>query len=346
MKIFKQFFCITEYQKLSIHFLKSLISLHFIIVNIENTDLSALMKKVAVIDLGTNTCNLLIAEYEKEYFKILHQSKVEVKLAKDMTVNYLSEAALKRACISINKQKTIINWHNTSRIMLVATSAIREAKNGNWFIQEIKNKTGIEVLVISSTREAELIFKGVKLAFTNIPDNALIIDIGGGSNEFILTENNSIKWLQSFKIGVARAISEISVSDPIKENEITLLSNYFESGLTELWANTLNSKISCLIGCSGAFDTLTDLIDNVMPGTKSRIKQEINIDDFYPIYNNLIQTTSLERSRMIGIESLRTEMIIPAIILIKLVFEKLKIRKIYQTDYALREGVLFELILE
>jgi exopolyphosphatase/guanosine-5'-triphosphate,3'-diphosphate pyrophosphatase len=102
--------------------------------------------------------------------------------------------------------------------------------------------------------------------------------------------------------------------------------------------------ISVLIGCSGAFDTIADLIDRTDPGTKSRTIQEIKMNDFDRIYNTLIGSTSAERSRMKGLEPIRIEMIVPSVIFIKLIIDRLNIRKIQQTDYALREGVLYERI--
>jgi len=111
-----------------------------------------------------------------------------------------------------------------------------------------------------------------------------------------------------------------------------------------LWNRTKNSGITSLIGCSGAFDTLVDLIDQTDPGTKIRIRQEVKTGDFERIYQSLIKSTTAERTKMKGLESIRIEMIVPSVIFIKLVIERLNIQKIYQTDYALREGVLYELI--
>jgi exopolyphosphatase/guanosine-5'-triphosphate,3'-diphosphate pyrophosphatase len=111
-----------------------------------------------------------------------------------------------------------------------------------------------------------------------------------------------------------------------------------------LWARTRNFGITSLIGCSGAFDTLADLIDQTDPGTKIRMKQELKISDFERIYQLLIKSTIAERTKMKGLESIRIEMIVPSVLFIKLVIDRLNIQKIYQTDYALREGFFYELI--
>ncbi len=302
-------------------------------------------KRIAIIDLGTNTCNLLIAEYQEKSFLILHQSKEAVKLGKNgIDKNLLTEDGLQRAVQAFQKHAARTKQFGVSETVALATSAIREAKNRDWFQTEIEKATGIQLQIISGEKEADLIFKGVKLAFENLADSTLILDIGGGSNEFILTKSNAAFWKQSFPLGMARIIEQIPPSNPVTPEEISRISNFFETRLDDLWDQTKTLAIPALIGCSGAFDTLADLIDQTDPGTKIRISQEIEIQDFEKIYEKLIRSTTAERMQMKGMESIRVEMIVPSVIFIKLIVEKLNIQKIVQTDFALREGVLYELI--
>jgi len=302
-------------------------------------------RQIAVIDLGTNTCNLLIAEYKDKSYQILYQGKEVVKLGKNgIGKNRLTEDGLERAILAIRKHQEQINQFNVSEVLIIATSAIREATNKDWFLQQVKAKTGLELQIISGEKEAQLIFDGVKLAFHQIADYSLILDIGGGSNEFILTKNNQPIWKQSFPLGMARIIEQIPPSDPITPKEISQINDWFNSRLEPLWTRLQNIQIPLLIGCSGAFDTLTDLIDHTDPGTKTRIKQEVEIDDFKHIYETLIKSTTAERTEMKGMESIRIEMIVPSVLFIKLVVDRLRIQKIYQTDFALREGILYERI--
>jgi exopolyphosphatase/guanosine-5'-triphosphate,3'-diphosphate pyrophosphatase len=302
-------------------------------------------ENIAIIDLGTNTCNLLIAEHLGKNYRILYQGKEVVKLGKGgIDQNRLTEDGLERAIQAIQNHQKLISQVRCSAIQIVATSAIREASNGAWFQQQIKANTGLDLQIISGEKEADLIFKGVKLAFGEIRDHSLILDIGGGSNEFILTEGNKPAWKQSFPLGMARIIAQFPISDPITKQETQQIKTYSESRLDMLWDQTKNIRITSLIGCSGAFDTLVDLIDQTEPGTKIRIRQEILIPDFLRIYELLLSSTTSERTTMKGLESLRIEMIVPSVIFIKLVIERLKIQKIYQTDYAMREGIFYERI--
>lgn len=310
-----------------------------------NTQKYIMQNHIAIIDLGTNTCNLLIAEFCEKSHRILFQGKEVVKLGKGgIDKNHLTQDGLDRAILAIRNHRQRINEFHTSEILILATSAIREATNKDQFCRQIKLHTGLELQIISGEREADLILKGVKLAFGIIEDNSLILDIGGGSNEFILTQGNESVWKESFPLGMARVIEKIPPSDPITSEEIQEMNQWFNSKLEPLWGILKNVRISQLIGCSGAFDTLADILDQTNPGSKSRIRQDIRLHDFERIYELLVKSKTSDRMLLKGMEPIRIEMIVPSVIFIKLIIDRLNIQKITQTDYALREGVLYERI--
>lgn len=300
-------------------------------------------KRIAVIDLGTNTCNLLIAQYSREGYRILYQGKEGVKLGKGgIGKRMITEEGLQRAIKAIRRHQEVIAREEVSEVVIIATSAVRDADNKDWFQQQIKEHTGLELQVISGDKEAEIIFKGVKLAFETLDNHTLLLDIGGGSNEFILTEGSTSVWQESFPLGMARVVDQMPPSDPITESEIREIKHWFDGQLSHLWERVKGLRISTLIGCSGAFDTVADLIDQTDAGVKARVRQEITLRDFNRIYQMLIASTTEERMRMKGMEPIRVEMIVPAVLFIHLIVEKLKIQRIYQTDFSLMEGVLAE----
>lgn len=301
--------------------------------------------RLAVIDLGTNTCNLLITEIQGKEYIILHQSKVGVKIGKaGIHKKLLTNEAFLRARSALEVHQKTISKFDTNETIAIATSAVRDADNKDEFIKYLLEKTGIQLTVISGDEEARLIFLGVKLALGNISKNSLILDIGGGSNEFIIPNKFSISWSESFPLGMSRVIEQYQISNPILPEEIDIIENYFYKGLQKLWEETKDKSFEQLIGCSGAFDTLADLIDHTTSGSKIRIQQSISMNDFNRVCNELIHSTKKQREQMIGMEPLRVEMIVPAFIFIRLVAQKLKINNIIQTDNALREGILYERI--
>lgn len=303
--------------------------------------------KLAVIDLGTNTCNLLIAETNQQQYTLLYQGKVGVKLGKGgIKKKMLMPEAFERATQALKSHLEIISQFAVDQVVTIATSAVRDAANKSDFEMHLLRETGLQLETITGDREAELIFKGVKLAFENLPNRTLVMDIGGGSNEFIEIQNNQILHKESFPLGMARVLEQRLVSDPIKPSEAKAIESWFDTGMQSLWNQLDGKQVSQLIGCSGAFDTVADLIDGTAPGTKIRQQQIIELADFNRITDKVIFSTKAQRDRMTGMEPLRVEMIVPALILIRLVIQKLDIRNIIQTDFALREGILFEWIYD
>ena len=301
--------------------------------------------KLAVIDLGTNTCNLLIAEIATKKYQIRYQGKVGVKLGKDgINKRLLTPEAFARATSALKTHLQTIEKYGAKKVITIATSAVRDAENKDEFANHLLNEIGLKLTIISGEEEAQLIFDGVKLAFGNLPDNTLILDIGGGSNEFIQTRNKQIYWKESFPLGMARVVEQFPIADPIRNDEILAIEAYFNQGLSKLWSQLNETPVTQLIGCSGAFDTLADLIDQTEPGSKARSQQEITVVDFERICSEVIHSTKAQREKMIGMEPLRVEMIVPSIIFIRFILKRLNITKITQTDFALREGVLYKWI--
>ena len=295
----------------------------------------------AIIDLGTNTCNLLIANIKGKQYEILYNGKEGVKLGREgINLNILTSEAFERTAKAILNHLQIIKRYPVNEITFIATSAVRDATNKDKFVNYIFEKTGLLMTIISGQEEADYIFKGVLLAFVTM-DDSLILDIGGGSNEFILTQGISPVWRESFPLGMSRIISRFPISDPIKSDEIQAIEEYFDKGIESLWKRLYSIRVQQLIGCSGAFDTLADLIDNVPASTKFRVTQNINICDFNDVSEKIIRSTTAQREKMVSMEPLRIEMIVPSCIFIRLILKKLSIKEIVQTGFSLKEGVLY-----
>ena len=301
--------------------------------------------RIAVIDLGTNTCNLLLAEMNGKQYKILHQSKEMVKLGDGkIRDNQISDEAIFRTIAAFRVHNEIMETFGVDEIKVFATSAVRTADNKAEFVAAIEKVCDCFVEVISGKREAELIFKGVLLAFRNIEFPSVILDIGGGSNELILTHKDAILWKESRPTGMSRIINSFDLSDPISEEQVRELQKYFADEHQTAIQNCTKKSVGTLIGCSGAFDTIADMLDEVNPGEKQRVTQDISLEEFYVVYEKLLQSTRDERLQMKGMDYVRVDLIVPAVILIETLISAIGIKQIVQTDFALREGVLYELL--
>jgi exopolyphosphatase/guanosine-5'-triphosphate,3'-diphosphate pyrophosphatase len=307
--------------------------------------------RVAVIDLGTNTFNLLVVEFEdSQAYKILYSNKLPVKLGKSgIDKKEIRPDAITRGLNALERHLQTIHEFNAGKIFAVATSAIRSARNGDQFVKLVRQKFGIEIEVIDGDREAELIYLGVKQAVPMNGEKALILDIGGGSNEFIIADGNNIYWKKSYPLGVARLLAKFKPSDPISIEEIEFISNYLEERLSDLFEEFKKHEIHTLVGASGSFETITAMIraDHAQFESETGVSPEatqIDLTDFENLYQKLINSTLKERKQMKGLESMRLEMIVVATLVVKFILQKLKLQQLIQSNFALKEGLIYELL--
>jgi exopolyphosphatase / guanosine-5'-triphosphate,3'-diphosphate pyrophosphatase len=307
--------------------------------------------RIAVIDLGTNTFNLLIVDMgEDQGYKILYNNKLPVKLGKSgIDKKEIRPDAITRGLNALERHLQTIGEYKVEKTYAFATSAIRSARNGDQFVKLAKQRCGIDVEIINGEREAELIYYGVKQAVKLSEEKVLILDIGGGSNEFIIADKDNIFWKKSYPLGVARLLSKFKPSDPISIEEIEFISNYLEERLSDLFEEFKKHKITTLIGASGSFETITAMIraddPNFESGTSlSPESNLIDLTDFENLYQKLINSTLKERKQMKGLESMRLEMIVVATLVVKFILQKLKLRQMIQSNFALKEGVVYELL--
>ena len=301
---------------------------------------------IAILDFGTNTFNLLIAERKERSFDMIHVSKQPVKLGRGgIHIGRITPDAFERGFIAIHNHMETIKKFQVEEVRAFATSAIRNASNGRQFVDEVEKRFGFRVRVIPGNREAELIFKGVRQAVPLNDKKAMILDIGGGSNEFIICNQDGITWKHSFELGMARILELFTLSDPITHEEIQALESYFRHELQPLFDAVKKEKPRTLIGASGSFDTFYALVRHRKgivedPG----YGREITMSDFNKIHRLLVRSTLAERKVMPGMEPVRVEMVVAAVIFVSFVLRECHIKKLVQSAFALKEGVISELV--
>jgi exopolyphosphatase/guanosine-5'-triphosphate,3'-diphosphate pyrophosphatase len=301
----------------------------------------------AIIDLGTNTFNLLVFDISIGYQIIVNQ-KIAVKLGEGGIGNkQITPKALQRAIDALIIFNNICTENNVKSIRAFGTSAIRNANNKEEFLSKIKQNIGINIEVIDGNREAELIYKGVKLGVALNNKKSLIMDIGGGSTEFIIANNKDIFWKQSFEIGAARLLEIIEPSNPITFDEIEKTNQYIQEALQPLIHECKDHEITELIGSSGSFDTLAEVIgyrNNNPIDLTLTTDYTFNLNDFDEVGKLLVASTFEERINTKGIVPIRAEMIVISTILTQFIINKLGIIKLRLSTYALKEGVLNEML--
>lgn len=300
--------------------------------------------RVAVLDLGTNTFHILIAEQNGPGgWHYLAKNKIYVKLA-ESGIHRISDAAFERGLNALRVFKTELDSIGVpaGNIRAFGTAALRTAENAPEFIEKAFGIIGIRPESIPGEREAELIHKGVSQAVP-FPDNrVLIMDIGGGSVEFIIADREQVFWQKSFPVGVAVLWRAFHHHDPITPEEIEQVGQYLESALADLWQALERFPCPTLVGASGTFDVIDlFLLD---PAKKPALYGYIPVPQFYPLYEKLVESTLAERRALPLLPDERVEMVVVAIVLIRKVLEKAGIREIYTSAYAMKEGMLAEML--
>lgn len=304
--------------------------------------------RVAIIDLGTNTFNLLITEVEDNSYRILVESKYPARLGEGgIHRATITTEAMRRGVEALTTHLITISEYQVDSIFCFATSAIRSATNGNEFVRRVKQELGLSIRVIPGDEEAQTIFDGVKQVIPLGEEFSLIMDIGGGSIEFIIANKGGIAWKDSYNLGVARLLEQFNPSDPIKKSQIEEIEKHLESRMQPLIDAIEKFPIGKLVGSSGSFDTLAAIIAKkeyplleLSKITSFKLKPEALLET----HNKLISLTIEERRTLPGMDPDRVENIVPASIIVQWVMNRLKPEEVWQCSFSLKEGAIIQIL--
>jgi exopolyphosphatase / guanosine-5'-triphosphate,3'-diphosphate pyrophosphatase len=296
------------------------------------------MNKVAVIDLGTNTFNLLVVHRQGEGLRMVYSTKEGVALGMGgINSNRIAEDAWQRGveCVARFQKKAM--ELGAKQLLAIATSAIRNASNGAEFVAELE-EMGVPVKVISGIKEAAYIYQGVAIGH-DFENPGLIMDIGGGSTEFILADQHGVNKLNSFEIGVSRIYQQLAFKDPFSQDDVRKIKDYLNAKTGDFFDGM--SGID-LIGSSGSFETLYEMLhDQPFPSDYQSIT--LTRDEMEEIIRTILKMTEAERDRHQRIIAVRRKMLPIAAVKIQWVLEKIKAERVIITPYSLKEGVAYEL---
>lgn len=292
----------------------------------------------AVIDCGTNVFNLLVAEADNGILKISSSYKISVQLFKgSQNTNFIPEHRQIRGIDAIHSFLSTLRSLEIQKIHCVATSAIRESSNGSDFVRRVNEKLGLEINIISGDEEAKLIYYGVQYSGMLDERMTLLIDIGGGSVEFTLCNNQEIIRTLSLPIGVSRLKEILQHAETLGNSELNALRQHLKEMTQPLKTMVAGVKIDRCIGTSGSFDTLFNIY-------KSSIKDDdinaiINYDIFEQIHQWLIRLSLEERLKDNRILPERAEYLPYATALISYILELTGPLNFEHCKYNLKEGL-------
>jgi len=304
--------------------------------------------RIAVVDCGSNTFNLLVADANAAGWTTVFKNKLPVKLgAGGYDSHQILESRFIRGLDALLSYRHTMDNYGVQKVYAFATSALRDATNGTDFIQKADQLFAIPIHLIDGNREAELIFGGVQQAVALDSHNSLIMDIGGGSTEFIIGNKDGIVWKKSYQLGVSRLHDQIQPGDRMNHDSTSHLRKILVDSLGELKEALAQYPCKRLIGSSGSFDTLLDLFRHaareVDISRKPDLSNEIPLTAFPAIHAWLMGSTYQQRMSHAAIPAIRAELMPLSSYLVKYVLELHSFDKLMHSAYALKEGAMQEL---
>ncbi|MEK7773888.1 MAG: exopolyphosphatase [Deltaproteobacteria bacterium] len=310
--------------------------------------------KYASIDIGTNTLRLLIAGYDAGTLKPLIYKRAITRLGGNYREDTGIDADSARRTVSaLEDFKRIIIGHEVSSVNAVATSVVRRAKNREWFLEEALRRAGIRIDVISGDEEARLSLLGVTSVIKDPADKRLVIDIGGGSTEFILTRGAETVGTWSMEMGVVHLAERHLKSDPPLKLELECLDSEIRDVVTLLKPMIAKEGVrtfdysgrsgATLIGTAGTITTLAAMDQNLDIYDREKINNyTLKLARIRKMHEYLASRTLNEREMVLSLEKGREDLIIPGAAITLIVMEEFAFEELKVSDAGLLEGVIID----
>jgi exopolyphosphatase/guanosine-5'-triphosphate,3'-diphosphate pyrophosphatase len=302
---------------------------------------------IAAIDLGTNSFHLLVVrpQLSNYKFRVLDHVKETVRLGSGSTdMKHLSEPAINRAMDTLLRFKKIADAHHAT-IRAVGTSALREALNRQDFITRVKGETGISVEVVSGFEEARLIYLGVVQALPVYDRKALIIDIGGGSTEFLIGQKRKVLFGNSLKLGAIRITERFFPNGKIKSSAVEECRDYVSGMLSPVVREVKKLGFEIAVGSSG---TILNIGSAVMKKTNSSSAPGLNNltlkkQNILGTISDILSAQEVRKlSAIPGIDPGRLDIISAGAIILEQILLCLQIPEITLSEASLQEGIVWD----
>lgn len=302
------------------------------------------MKRLATIDIGTNTVLLLVVEVDFQVrIRTLAERQEIIRLGRCVDADRkITEDGILRGQNVLLEYAEVARSHDVDGIFAFGTSALRDAVNREAVIRRWREATGIDVTVLSGDEEALWTSRGGMMVFGNdVPDHALIVDIGGGSTEIIHVAQNRIAFSISLDIGSVRLTERFIRTDPVHGDEEAALRTYAAETLRTVRQTWPSQTV--VVGVAGTCTTLAAMIQRLDVYDKNRINGfEITSEALDELIGRLRQTTNTDRQRLPGLQPARADVIIAGALILRETMTVLGFEKIRISDYGLRYGLVIK----
>ncbi len=303
------------------------------------------VRRICVIDLGTNSFHALIVDlHPDKTFTAVGKRKEMVRLGEGgMGAGLLTEEAMARGIATLIQIQRLAQQLQVMEFHAFATSAIREARNGALFIEDIFARTGIQVHCIDGNFEAALIYEGVRHTIA-LHAPSLLVDIGGGSTEFIIGTPTEALYLTSLKVGAERMREQFNLPDPPSSAALGLFTAHLATEMAPVFEAAHTEHVSEIIGSSGTLETLANVYLHRYgsPGM-TVFQQTLDSEKLHSLATEIMYSAKQARAEMAGMDPRRVDQIVAGAALVKVLLEHVPARQARLSPAALREGMVYYL---
>ena len=302
--------------------------------------------RLAAIDLGTNSVHMVIANVTPDgRIEVIDRVKEMVRLGKRaFTTGQLSTESMSLAARALKTFGRLARVRRVERLRVVATSAVREARNGERFVARLRRETGLPVQIISGPEEARLIFRATRHALGLDGGPHLLVDVGGGSVELSLAQDGRPLWMRSLPLGVARLTQQFLTKDPPSASQVRALERHLEHELDDLLTRVRRAGAVQAIGTSGTVHTLVAMALAARGEDAPRLHgASAAVDQIARLRQRVLALDAEERAELPGMDAKRADLMPAAVILLETILSRAGGLDLVVCSWALREGVLLDL---
>jgi exopolyphosphatase/guanosine-5'-triphosphate,3'-diphosphate pyrophosphatase len=304
------------------------------------------VNQLAAIDIGTNSIKLLIATVEEDgSLQVLSREKALVRLGSEtLATGRLPEEAIEAGVAAVEQFLRSIRAAGADLVRAVATCAVREAANSGEFLDAVKRRTGVTVDVVSGEDEARLINLGVRSEFPTRFDPMFLIDIGGGSTEFVISEGSRVRVTESLPLGVVRLADRYVRNDPPSERDRRAMKKAIRAAAKRAVEAVRKTGFKTCVGSSGTLQSLSLVHEAAILGREATPTghRTLTRDGLKKVNRLLRKTTSREKLRIPGLDPRRRDIAVPGGMLLAWILKRTGAKSIVVGERGLREGVLLD----
>lgn len=299
----------------------------------------------AAVDVGTNTVRLLLGEIRQGRIFLVHHFRQITRLGGGATLSAgLSQQAMERTLAALHEVAVLIHQAGARQVRAVGTAALRDAANGDFFVQRVRAETGLILEIVDGEEEARLCARGVMAALDTAPRRGLIFDIGGGSTEFILREVETTTFHRSYPLGVVGLCERFPENDRQLQRIDEVLDCFARDLASADVASAVMSDECRLIGTAGTVTTLAALKLGMTEYDWRRVNNLVlTLAELRPLLHRLEHLDVVEREALPGMEKGRGDLIVPGLRIVLALMARFGKQHLTVSDFGLLEGVLLGL---